>query len=75
MDSDPGGVMEPPSRPLPHKRRRIVVLGVVLGPLVVLIVLTLLIIRAMKTGPYMNEPPKGAGAGHTGMYNEYMKSK
>ncbi len=70
--SDSG--IAPPAH-LPRKRRRVVVLGVVLGPLVVLIVLTLLIVQAMRTGPYMNEPPKGAGAGHTGMYNEYMKSK
>ena len=39
------------------------------------LVLVLIIIQAMKTGPYMSEPPKGAGAGHTGMYNEHMKSK
>ncbi len=58
-----------------HKRRRVVALAVAIGPLAVLVALMLLIIHVMKTGQYMNEPPKGAGAGHTGMYNEYMKSK
>jgi hypothetical protein len=53
----------------------VVALAVAIGPLAVLVALMLLIIHVMKTGQYMNEPPKGAGAGHTGMYNEYMKSK
>jgi len=58
-----------------HRRPKILLLLFIGSPVAVVTVLVLIIIQAMKTGPYMSEPPKGAGAGHTGMYNEHMKSK
>jgi hypothetical protein len=51
--------------------RRAALLAFIISPLAVVTVLVFLIMQAMKTGPYMSEPPKGAGAGHTGMSNEY----
>ena len=44
----------------------------ILSPLAVLTVLCLLIAQAMKHGQEMSAKPVGAGAGHTGMSNEYM---
>lgn len=43
-----------------------------LSPLVVLAALVLLIYQAQKTGPKMNEPPTGAGAGETGMARPFI---
>jgi hypothetical protein len=71
-----------PSEPLPAgvasgrsaaqgSGRRLALLVFLLSPLFVLALLTFLIFQAQKSGPRMNEPPVGAGAGHTGMYNEY----
>ncbi len=38
-----------------------------LSPFLVLALLVWLILVAQRTGPKMNAPPKGAGAGETGM--------
>ncbi|MFN0131294.1 MAG: hypothetical protein ACKVW3_01985 [Phycisphaerales bacterium] len=52
------------------KAKRIGVLLFALGPLAVLAFLCVLMWQSMKN-PLMHEPPKGAGAGKTGMSNEY----
>jgi len=53
-------------------RKRLAVIVFILSPLAVLVVLCWWMYFAIKQPPYMNEPPKGAGAGHTGLSNEYM---
>lgn len=50
--------------------KRIGVLLFAVAPLGVLALLCVLIWQSMKH-PLMHAPPKGAGAGHTGMSNEY----
>jgi hypothetical protein len=47
-------------------------LAVIILPIVVLAVIWTFIELGRRRGPAMNAPPVGAGAGHTGMYNEYM---
>lgn len=44
----------------------------VISPLAVLTVLCVLIAQSIRHGQSMSEPPVGAGAGRTGMSNEYM---
>lgn len=44
----------------------------IVSPLAVLTVLCVLIAQSMRHGQSMAEKPVGAGAGHTGMSNEYM---
>ena len=61
------------ARPLPNTPvRRMALLIFLLSPLLVLAALVLLIYQAQKTGPKMNEPPKGAGAGETGMAKPFI---
>lgn len=55
------------------RRTRIGLLLFILSPLAVLTILCVLIARSLDRGPEMHEPAVGAGAGHTGMSNEYMK--
>jgi hypothetical protein len=67
---DPGPVkdVQHPARPTPNTPvRRMALLIFLLSPLLVLAALVLLIYQAQRAGPKMNEPPKGAGAGETGM--------
>lgn len=52
-------------------RRRFALLIFLLSPLAVLALLCVLIAWSFKTEPLMDEPPVGAGAGETGMANEY----
>ncbi len=76
MQTSPSQTLAPSVQTAPGRRRpKVLLLLFIVSPLAVVTVLVLIIIQAMKTGPYMSEPPKGAGAGHTGMYNEHMKSK
>ncbi len=51
--------------------RRLAFWVFVLSPLAVLAVLVALIAISLERGPRMHEPPVGAGAGHTGMSNEF----
>jgi hypothetical protein len=51
--------------------RRLAVLLFVLSPLAVLTVLCVWMYFAIQVPPQMSEPPKGAGAGKTGLGNEY----
>jgi hypothetical protein len=44
----------------------------IISPLAVLTVLCVLIRESIKHQPAMTDKPVGAGAGHTGMSNEYM---
>ena len=44
----------------------------ILSPLAVLALLCVLLAQALNRGQKMSEQPVGAGAGHTGMSNEYM---
>ena len=53
-------------------RKRIAVLLFIISPLAVLTGLCWWMYYAISRPPLMNEPPKGAGAGHTGLSNEYM---
>jgi hypothetical protein len=53
------------------KGRRVALLVFLLSPFLVLALLCFLIWQAQRTGLAEHEPPKGAGAGHTGMLNEY----
>lgn len=55
------------------RRTRIGLLLFIISPLAVVTLLCVLIARSLERGPEMHEPPVGAGAGHTGMSNEYMK--
>ena len=59
-------------RVMPNTRgRRVALLVFLLSPLLVLALLFFLIYRAQISGPRMHEPPRGAGAGQTGMSNEH----
>lgn len=58
-------------RPAPTPAKRMALLIFLLSPLLVLAILVVLIFRAQQTGPVMREPPVGAGAGQTGMHNEF----
>jgi hypothetical protein len=52
-------------------------LAIVIGPPLVLALIWVFIIIGQRQEKRRGEappPPVGAGAGHTGMYNEYMKS-
>jgi hypothetical protein len=51
---------------------RIALLAFVVSPLAVVAILCVLIAMSLKAGPKMAEPPRGAGAGTTGMYNQHM---
>ena len=53
-------------------RKRFAVILFILSPLAVLTGLCVWLYFAIKEPPFMNEPAKGAGAGHTGLSNEYM---
>ena len=53
-------------------RKRLAVLLFIISPLAVLTGLCWWMYYAISRPPLMNEPPKGAGAGHTGLSNEYM---
>jgi hypothetical protein len=53
-------------------RKRLGVILFVLSPLAVLTLLCWWMYFALKNPPSMSEPARGAGAGHTGMSNEYM---
>ncbi len=46
-----------------------------LSPLLVLALLVWLILVAQRTGPKMNEPPVGAGAGETGMGKGFIDAR
>ncbi len=70
--NEPTGTTALPVRRGNSRRTRIALLAFILSPLVVLTVLILLIADSMKHGRDMNAPAVGAGAGHTGMANEYM---
>lgn len=50
--------------------RRVALLVFLLSPLLVLALLCFLIWQAQRVGLKEHEPPKGAGAGQTGMSNE-----
>ena len=52
-------------------RKRLAVILFILSPLAVLTVLCVWMYFALQRAPYMSEPAVGAGAGHTGMSNEY----
>ena len=52
--------------------KRFGVILFILSPLVVLTVLCWWMYFALRNPPAMNAEPRGAGAGHTGMSNEYM---
>ncbi len=70
--SEAGGEQRagPPAmhRPPPNTpARRMALLIYLLSPFLVLALLVWLILVAQRTGPKMNAPPKGAGAGETGM--------
>jgi hypothetical protein len=54
------------------RRTRIGVLLFILSPLAVVTVLCVLLAQALRHGQEMTAKPVGAGAGHTGMSNEYM---
>ncbi len=54
------------------RRTKTLLLAFVISPLAVLTVLCILIARSLEHGREMNEPPIGAGAGKTGMSNEFM---
>lgn len=58
-------------RPAPTPAKRLALLIFLLSPLLVLAILVMLIYRAQQAGPLMHEPPVGAGAGQTGMHNQY----
>jgi len=47
-------------------------LAFIISPLAVLTVLCILIARSIEHGTAMNSPAIGAGAGKTGMSNEFM---
>lgn len=51
---------------------RAALLAFILSPLVVVVILCVLIWLSLRSGPVMKEPPRGAGAGTTGMYNQHM---
>ena len=51
---------------------RIALLAFIISPLAVLTLLIVLIARSLEHGRDMNAAPVGAGAGKTGMSNEYM---
>ncbi len=53
-------------------RTRFALLLFIVSPLAVLTVLCVLIAQSMRHGQAMAAKPVGAGAGHTGMSNEYM---
>ncbi len=53
-------------------RKRIAVILFILSPLAVLVVLCWWMYFAIKQPRYMDSPARGAGAGHTGLSNEYM---
>jgi hypothetical protein len=53
-------------------RKRFAVILFVLSPLAVLTALCVWLYFAIKEPPFMAEPARGAGAGHTGLSNEYM---
>jgi hypothetical protein len=61
------GSCAPPVRTISGRK---VVVFVILAPLVVASIITA-VAFAYRTDKRMNEKPVGAGAGHTGMYNEY----
>lgn len=61
--------------PLPRRnspRTKYLLLAFIISPLAVLTLLIVLIARSLEHGREMNEPPVGAGAGKTGMSNEFM---
>jgi hypothetical protein len=51
---------------------RLALLAFILSPLVVVAILCVLIAKSLQSGPVMQEPPRGAGAGQTGMFNQHM---
>lgn len=53
-------------------QKRLGVILFILSPLAVLTILCVWMYFALKNPPQMNEPAKGAGAGKTGLSNEYM---
>ena len=53
-------------------RKRLGVILFVLSPLAVLTLLCVWMYFALRDPPRMNEAPRGAGAGKTGLSNEYM---
>jgi len=60
----------PTLRDTPGKRFAVILF--ILSPLAVLTGLCWWMYFAIRQPPFMNEPAVGAGAGHTGMSNEYM---
>src|SRR4051812_32958831 len=58
--------------PARRRRQRILLTLWIVSPLAVLTLLCVWMYQSLKTPAYMNERPRGAGAGHTGMSNEYM---
>lgn len=52
-------------------KKKALVLAVAIGPLAVLVLVCVAIWRGQVNGLHMRATPKGAGAGHTGMSNQY----
>jgi hypothetical protein len=52
--------------------KRIAVIALAIAPLAVLALLCWWMYYALREPPAMSGPARGAGAGHTGMSNEYM---
>jgi hypothetical protein len=66
------------AKPIHFKNRRtqrIVLTAIIISPLAVLTLLCVWMYYAIRAEPYMNAPARGAGAGQTGMANEYMGGK
>lgn len=54
------------------RRQRIALTLFILSPLAVLTGLCVWMYFEIQAAPHMSAPPRGAGAGHTGMSNEYI---
>lgn len=52
-------------------KKKALVLAVAIGPLAVLVLVCVAIWRGQVNGLHMRATPKGAGAGQTGMSNQY----
>ncbi|MFM9995388.1 MAG: hypothetical protein ACKVU4_06255 [Phycisphaerales bacterium] len=55
--------------------RRIALLVYLLSPLIVLALLVLLIFQAQRAGTKLTDPPKGAGAGESGMGQPFIDTR
>lgn len=61
-----------PSKPANSRKTRILLLLFIISPLAVLTLLCVMIAESIEKGAVMHAPPVGAGAGRTGMSNEFM---